>query len=120
MRERSTKRRSASTVGFPAAWRRATPFPARMSGAFAPLMSSAAFAIASSWAFGYEVRRTSSGLASALSDATSSGSSMCVAPGFSSRAMRKAFRTTSGTVFATVTRVLHFVTGPNIRTMSMY
>ena len=71
-------------------------------------------------AFGYDVRLTSSGFRSIFSLAMSSGSSMWVAPGFSSRASRKALRTTSGVASGTAIRVLHFVTGRNIRTTSIY
>ena len=48
----------------------------------------------------------------------SSGSSMCVGPGFSSVATRNALRTISGISSAWPTRVFHFVTGSSIRTMS--
>src|SRR4051794_10556344 len=50
--------------------------------------------------------------------AMSSGISMCVRPGFSSVATRDALRTISGMAAIRSTRVFHFVTGSNIRTMS--
>ncbi len=43
---------------------------------------------------------------------------MWVGPGFSSRAVRNARATVSGIASARPTRVVHFVTGPNIRGMS--
>ena len=118
--ERCTNCRNESTAGRPVASLRMTPFPTRITGRFAASMMSRARSITLSSARGYVVRRISSGLASTLSAAMSSGSSMCAAPGFSSRARRNALRTTSGTVFATVTRLDHFVTGVNMPTMSMY
>ena len=50
----------------------------------------------------------------------SSGSSMWVGPGFSSRATRNALATISGMAPGTSTRDVHFVTGSNIRGMSTY
>ena len=43
---------------------------------------------------------------------TSSGSSRCVAPGFSDSATLKALRTTSGMISGLATRAFHFVIGP--------
>jgi hypothetical protein len=48
----------------------------------------------------------------------SSGSSMWVGPGFSSRAVRNARATVSGMASARPTRVVHLVTGSSIRGMS--
>ena len=48
----------------------------------------------------------------------SSGSSMCVGPGFSRRAVRNARATVSGIASGRPTRVVHFVTGSSIRGMS--
>ena len=45
---------------------------------------------------------------------------MWVGPGFSRRATRKALATISGMASGTSTRVVHFVTGSNIRGMSTY
>jgi len=52
-------------------------------------------------------------------DATSSGNSMCTAPGFSVRASLTALRTISGIVSGFRIVVAHFVTGLNIATTSM-
>ena len=43
---------------------------------------------------------------------TSSGSSRCVAPGFSDSATLNALRTTSGMISGLATRAFHFVIGP--------
>ena len=51
---------------------------------------------------------------------TSSGSSMCVGPGFCACATLNALRTTSGMIRGLVSRAFHFVTGLNIETTSMY
>ena len=51
---------------------------------------------------------------------TSSGSSRCVAPGFSDSATLNALRTTSGTISALETRAFHFVIGRNSSIRSMY
>ena len=52
------------------------------------------------------------------SDARFSGSSMCVGPGFSSRAILNAFRTTSGIASTRSTRWFHFVIGRSMPTTS--
>ena len=51
---------------------------------------------------------------------TSSGSSMCVGPGFCACATLNALRTASGMIRGLVSRAFHFVTGLNIETTSMY
>ena len=51
---------------------------------------------------------------------TSSGSSRCVAPGFSDSATLNALRTTSGMISGALTRAFHFVIGCMRPTMSMY
>ena len=50
---------------------------------------------------------------------TSSGSSRCVAPGFSAAATEKALRTASATVRGSCTRAFHLVIGCIISTVSM-
>ena len=103
--------------------RRSTPLPARTIGRSAPAMRSAARSIASSVGSGKAAcreherreRRPSTSVA-----AMSSGSSMWVGPGFSRRATRNALATISGIAPGTSTRVVHFVTGSNIRGMSTY
>ena len=52
------------------------------------------------------------------SEARFSGSSMCVGPGFSSRAILKALRTISGMAGIRSIRAFHFVTGLNMSTTS--
>ena len=51
---------------------------------------------------------------------TSSGSSMCVGPGFWPCATLNALRTASGIIRALLSRVFHLVIGLNIETTSMY
>jgi hypothetical protein len=62
---------------------------------------------------------TGSGSASTVSAITSSGSSMCVGPGFCACATLNALRTTSGITREDCSRTFHFVTGRNIETTSM-
>ena len=60
-----------------------------------------------------------SGSASTVSAITSSGSSMCVGPGFCACATLNALRTTSGITREEFRRAFHFVIGWNIETTSM-
>ena len=54
-----------------------------------------------------------------MSAITSSGSSMCVGPGFCAWATLNALRTTSGITREEFSRTFHFVTGRSIETTSM-
>ena len=111
----SQKRRSAGA----ACWR-TTPFPARTTGRSHDWRSSAArwSSAATGSTSGDGLRGTGVPLTSA--SITSSGSSRCVAPGFSRSARAKALRTASGMISGSWMRAFHFVTGFIIRTMSMY
>ena len=60
-----------------------------------------------------------SGFSSADSFAMSSGNSMCIAPGFSSRARRTDLRMISGTVSGSRMEIDHLVAGSNIATTSI-
>ena len=65
-------------------------------------------------------RSVESGSPSAVSSATSSGTSMWQAPGFSASATLKALRMTSGITTGISARVFHLVSGRMSSTMSTY
>ena len=69
---------------------------------------------------GRRVRSVDKGVPSAVSSATSSGTSMWHAPGFSDSASLNALRITSGTTAETSSRVFHLVRGRIDSTMSTY
>ena len=99
---------------------RATPLPARTIGFSAPRITLAASRSSSPLGSGLRTpRRAGSGSASTMSAMTSSGSSMCVGPGFCACATLNALRTTSGITRDEFRRTFHFVTGLNIETTSM-
>ena len=83
-------------------------------------MMSAALSSSRAAGSGCTRRRRGSGSASISAAITSSGSSMCVAPGFSSSATLKALRTTSGMIAASERRAFHLVIGRITRSRSMY
>ena len=115
-RPRANARRSG------AAPRRRTPLPASTIGRSDAANRRAAWAMASSVGSGKYgiVRLERADLVAVLGReaARFSGSSMCVGPGFSSVATRKALRTISGIASTRSTRVFHFVTGASIWTIS--
>ncbi len=99
---------------------RATPLPASTTGRSAARITSSA--VSSSCQLGSGWRRplrTGSGEASTIAAMTSSGSSMCVGPGFCAWASLNALRTTSGITRAEFSRALNLVTGRSIETTSM-
>ncbi len=83
-------------------------------------MSRAAACSAARSGEGRRARSVDSGVASAASSATSSGTSMWQAPGFSDSASLKALRMTSGMTAETSRRVFHLVRGRMYSTMSTY
>ena len=83
-----------------AALARITPLPASATGCTAPRTRSAARSSSRAGGSGCTERLRGSGSASISAAITSSGSSMCVAPGFSASATLKALRTTSGMIAA--------------------
>ena len=99
---------------------RTTPLPASATGLSAPRIRSAAFSSSRAAGSGWTGLRRGSGSASSSSAMTSSGSSMCVAPGFSVSAVLNALRTTSGMMFASEMRAFHFVIGRITRSRSTY
>ena len=90
---------------------RTTPLPASATGLIALRMRSAALSSSRAPGSGMTGRRRGSGSASTSAAMTSSGSSMCVAPGFSDSATLNALRTTSGMISGLWSRVFHFVSG---------
>ena len=100
---------------------RTTPLPASATGLIAPRIRSAARSssrAAGSGGTGLRARqRLRRRSAAAI---TSSGSSMCVAPGFSASATLNALRTTSGMIAASDRRAFHLVIGRITRSRSMY
>ena len=98
---------------------RTTPLPASATGLIALRMTSAALSSSRAEGSGLIGRRRGSGAASTSAAMTSSGSSRCVAPGFSDSATLNALRTTSGMISGLVTRAFHFVIGRNSSTRSM-
>jgi hypothetical protein len=99
---------------------RATPLPASTIGCSAARIRLAASSSSSPLGSGLRTRSCAgSGCASTGSAITSSGSSMCVGPGFCACATLNALRTTSGITRDEFRRTFHFVTGLNIETMSM-
>ena len=111
---------SANCVRIREAPWRTTPFPARIIGCFASLISCAARAKQD--ATGSASLGKSCGTGSTLTSifATSSGKSMCVAPGFSAVATLKALLTDSGMISGRWRSVFHFVIGLKTETTSIY
>src|SRR3954449_7547488 len=99
---------------------RTAPLPASATGFSAPRIRSAARSSSRAAGSGCTGLRRGSGPASTSDAITSSGSSMCVAPGFSDSATLNALRTTSGMIAASARRAFHFVIGRITSTMSMY
>jgi hypothetical protein len=99
---------------------RTTPLPARATGLIALRMTSEAFSSSLAAGSGFTGRRRGSGAASSSIAMTSSGSSRCVAPGFSDSATLNALRTTSGMISGLATRAFHFVIGRMMSSRSMY
>ena len=101
---------------------RMTPLPARATGLIAPRTRSAACRSSRAPGSGRRTGRRGSGLvaSSASMAMTSSGSSTCVAPGFSASATLKAFRTTSGMMAGSDRRAFHLVMGRMTLTTSTY
>ena len=99
---------------------RTAPLPARAIGCSASRMSSAARAMSADDASGCADVLRARGPPRASAAITSSGSSMCVDPGFSASATLKALRTTSGMIAGSPTRAFHFVMGRMISRTSMY
>ena len=99
---------------------RTTPLPASATGLSAPRTMSAALSSSRACGSASGVRRRGSGAASICASITSSGSSMCVAPGFSPSATLNALRTTSGMMLASDRRAFHLVIGRMTRSRSMY
>ena len=99
---------------------RITPLPTRAIGLIAWRMRSAASSSSRAPGSGSTGLRRGSGWASSGSAMTSSGSSRCVAPGFSDSATLNALRTTSGMISGEVIRAFHLVIGRIISTTSMY
>ena len=97
---------------------RRTPLPASTTGLAAPHTSSTARTSSRAAGSGWTGARCASGVASSGAAMTSSGSSRCVAPGFSASATLKAFRTTSGMLSGSATRAFHFVIGRMTSTTS--
>ncbi len=110
-----TNSRSAATAPV-----RTTPLPARATGCTALRITSAARSSSRAAGSGGTSRRRGSGSASISAAITSSGSSMCVAPGFSFSATLKALRTTSGMIAGSERRAFHLVIGRITRSRSMY
>ena len=98
---------------------RTAPLPASATGLMALRIRSAALSSSRALGSGLTGRRRGSGRASTSAAMTSSGSSRCVAPGFSDSATLKALRTTSGMISGLVTRAFHLVIGRNSSTRSM-
>ncbi len=90
-----------------------TPLPARITGICARPISSAACAIFAADACGVAATWTRIGGLSTSIDATFSGKSMKVAPGFSVWATLNALRTTSGTISGSRIWVANLVIGLN-------
>ena len=103
-----------------AALARITPLPASATGRTAPRTRSAARSSSRAGGSGRTARLRGSGPPSISVAITSSGSSMCVAPGFSPSATLNALRTTSGMISASCTRAFHLVIGRMTRGRSMY
>ena len=99
---------------------RITPLPARATGFMALRTTSAALSSSRACGSGWVVRPRGSGPASSSASMTSSGSSMCVEPGFSPSAILNALRTTSGMMWGSFRRAFHLVIGAITRTRSMY
>ena len=100
---------------------RTTPLPASTIGRSASRMIPSAERSSSGLGSGLRrPSRTGSGSASTGAAMTSSGSSMCVGPGFCAWAILNALRTTSGITRAEFSRALNFVTGRSMSTTSMY
>ena len=99
--------------------RRMQPLPARMTGLLAFRRSSNAWSTILSSGTDRRRRLGTRGRADVSRLATSSGSSICTAPGFSVVATRTALRTISGMVPGARTVSAHFVTGSNIATTSI-
>ena len=108
---------SRSAAAAPA---RTTPLPASATGLIALRIRSAALSSSRAPGSGLTGRRRGSGDASSSIAMTSSGSSRCVAPGFSDSATLNALRTTSGMISGLVTCAFHFVIGRMTSTRSMY
>ena len=104
-------RRSANSFSSAAALLRVTPLPTSIIGFFACLIIDAALFIASGFGRGYSIPLLARGLPVASTPAMSSGTSMCVEPGFSSWAILNAFLTISGMTSGLSTRIFHFVAG---------
>jgi len=109
---------SANRTSAAEACPRMTPLPASTTGCAASEIMRAAFSICSGAAPPGWSHCTSSGWPSVFIRATSSGISMCVAPGFSDWASLKALRKASGMMSGMGRLVFHFVTGRNSVTMS--
>ena len=103
-----------------AALPRITPLPAKMSGKDAASMRRAADWRACRSGDGRRGRSGRQRLALGRSSATSSGTSMWQAPGFSASATLKALRITSGMTTGISARVFHLVSGRMSSTMSTY
>ena len=101
-----------------ACWRTA-PLPTSSTGRFAPWMTSAARSRLTGSASTIGSGPRGSGEPVTAISITSSGSSRCVAPGFSAAAMLNALRTASGTMRGWWMRVFHLVMGCSISTVSM-
>ena len=112
--------RRANARSSPEAPPRITPLPAKISGKEAASRSWAAACSAGRSGDGRRARSVDSGVPSAGSSATSSGTSMWHAPGFSVSASLKALRMTSGITAETSSRVFHLVSGRSDSTMSTY
>ena len=110
-----TKRRSAG-----AAFWRAMPLPARITGRSAACSSSAARCNSAATGSTSAGGRRGTGSPSSGASITSAGSSRWVAPGFSCSATANALRTASGMMPGSWTRAFHLVTGFIILTTSMY
>src|SRR6266571_449226 len=113
---------SASCVNSDDAPFRMTPFPARMIGRTASSIRRAARSTLARAGVGALTGSRGSGLwfGPASSSATFSGSSTCVAPGFSASESLNAFRRISGTTSGLSTRAFHFVIRLNSWRMSTY
>lgn len=96
------------------------PVAREMRGKDASSMSWAAACRAARSGEGRRARSVDKGWPSAVSSATSSGTSMWQAPGFSDSASLKALRITSGATAAVSRRVFHLVSGRMDSTMSTY
>ena len=109
---------SANCISAVEACPRMTPLPASTTGDAASEIMCAAFSIWFGAAPPGWCHCTSSGWPSVSIQATSSGISMCVAPGFSDCASLKALRKASGMMSGVGRLVFHLVTGRNSVTTS--